>query len=78
MRQISVTFTDQDAGWLKGVADPQSARALAAIHHNISFTVIGRFPCQGIRMSRSAFRGRFHAARRMRRSGSDPLAPSGG
>ena len=36
MRQYSVTFTDQDAGWLKGVADPQIGRALAAIHHNIS------------------------------------------
>jgi hypothetical protein len=36
MRQHSVTFTDQDAGWLKGVADPQIGRALAAIHHNIS------------------------------------------
>jgi hypothetical protein len=26
MRQYSVTFTDQDAGWLKGVADPQIGR----------------------------------------------------
>ena len=28
MRQYSVTYADQDAGWLKGVADPQIGRTL--------------------------------------------------
>src|SRR6185312_14370311 len=36
MRQYSITFRDHDAGWLKGVVDPQIGRALAAIHHKIS------------------------------------------
>jgi AraC-like DNA-binding protein len=59
MRQYSVTFTDQDAGWLKGVADPQIGRALAAIHHNISSPWSADSLAREVSMSRSAFVERF-------------------
>ena len=59
MRQYSVTFTDQDAGWLKGVADPQIGRALAAIHHNISSPWSADSLAREVSMSRSAFVDRF-------------------
>ena len=59
MRQYSVTFTDQDAGWLKGVADPQIGRALAAIHHNIGLPWSADSLAREVSMSRSAFVDRF-------------------
>src|SRR5467141_52777 len=59
MRQYSVTFTDQDAGWLKGVADPQIGRALAAIHHNMSSPWSADSLARKVSMSRSAFVDRF-------------------
>ena len=59
MRQYSVTFTDQDAGWLKGVADPQIGRALAAIHHDIGSPWSADFLAREVSMSRSAFVDRF-------------------
>ncbi len=59
MRQYSVTFTDQDAGWLKGVTDPQIGRALAAIHHNFSFPWSADSLAREVSMSRSAFVDRF-------------------
>lgn len=59
MRQYSVTFTDQDAGWLKGVADPQIGRALAAIHHNIGSPWSADSLAREVSMSRSAFVDRF-------------------
>ena len=59
MRQYSVTFTDQDAGWLKGVADPQIGRALAAIHHAIASPWSADSLAREVSMSRSAFVDRF-------------------
>jgi AraC-like DNA-binding protein len=59
VRQYSVTFTDQDAGWLKGVADPQIGRALTAIHHNIDSPWSAESLAREVSMSRSAFVDRF-------------------
>jgi AraC-like DNA-binding protein len=59
MRQYSVTFRDHDAGWLKGVADPQIGRALAAIHHNIREAWSADSLAREVSMSRSAFVDRF-------------------
>jgi AraC-like DNA-binding protein len=59
MRQYSVTFTDQDAGWLKGVADPQIGRALAAMHHAIGSPWSADSLARTVSMSRSAFVDRF-------------------
>ena len=59
MRQYSVTYADQDAGWLRGVADPQIGRALAAIHHNFSLPWSADSLAKEVSMSRSAFVDRF-------------------
>ena len=59
VRQYSTTFTNQDVGWLKGVADPQIGRALAAIHHNISLPWSADSLAGKASMSRSAFVDRF-------------------
>ena len=64
MRQYSVTFTDQDAGWLRGVADPQIGRALAAIHHNIGSPWSARFSCKGSLHVAERIRGSLHDAHR--------------
>lgn len=59
VRQYSVPFTDQDSGWLKGAADPQIGRALAAIHHNIGSPWSADSLAREVSMSRSAFVDRF-------------------
>jgi AraC-like DNA-binding protein len=59
MRQYSVTFRDHDAGWLKGVVDPQIGRALAAIHHKINLPWSADSLAREVSMSRSAFIDRF-------------------
>ena len=59
MRQYSATFSDQEAGWLKGVVDPQVGRALAAIHHNITSPWSADSLAKEVSMSRSAFVDRF-------------------
>ncbi|MBR7618949.1 AraC family transcriptional regulator [Phenylobacterium sp. 20VBR1] len=61
MRQYSVTLTGQAGGWLKGVADPQIGRALAAIHHNIRSPWSTDSLAREASMSRSAFVDRFTA-----------------
>jgi AraC-like DNA-binding protein len=61
MRQYSVTFKDQDAGWLKGLADPRIGRALAAIHRDISSPWSADSLAREVSMSRSAFVDRFTA-----------------
>jgi AraC-like DNA-binding protein len=61
MRQYSVTFTDREAGWLKGVSDPQIGRALAAIHHNTGSPWSALSLAREVSMSRSAFVDRFTA-----------------
>ena len=59
LRQYSLTFTDHDAGWLKGVADPQIGRALAAIHQKVSSPWSADSLAREVSMSRSAFVERF-------------------
>jgi AraC-like DNA-binding protein len=59
MRQYSTTFSNQEAGWLKGVVDPQVGRALAAIHHNITSPWSADSLAKEVSMSRSAFVDRF-------------------
>jgi AraC-like DNA-binding protein len=59
MRQYSVTFTEHDTGWLKGVADPQIGRAVTAIHHNIGLSWSADSLAREVAMSRSAFVDRF-------------------
>jgi len=59
LRQYSVTFVNQDAGWLKGVADPQIGRALAAIHRNVGSHWSADSLAREASMSRSAFVERF-------------------
>ena len=59
IRQYSATFSDQEAGWLKGVVDPQVGRALAAIHHNITSPWSADSLAKEVSMSRSAFVDRF-------------------
>jgi AraC-like DNA-binding protein len=61
MRQYSVTFTEQGAGWLKGVTDPQIGRALAAIHQSPASPWTGDSLASEASMSRSAFVERFTA-----------------
>jgi transcriptional regulator GlxA family with amidase domain len=54
-----VTYTDQDGGWLKGIADPQIGRALASIHHNVGLPWSAESLAREVSMSRSAFVDRF-------------------
>jgi AraC-like DNA-binding protein len=61
VRQYSVTYTNQDAGWLKGFANPQIGRAVAAIHHNIGSPWSAESLAREVSMSRSAFVDRFTA-----------------
>jgi AraC-like DNA-binding protein len=59
MRQYSVTYTDQDGGCLKGIADPQIGRALASIHQNVGLPWSAVSLAREVSMSRSAFVERF-------------------
>ena len=59
MRHYSLTAADQDVGWLKGVADPQIGRALAAIHQDIASPWSAESLAREVSMSRSAFVDRF-------------------
>ena len=46
MRQYSVTFTDQEAGWLKGVGSADRPRpGRHSSRHQL--TLVGQFPCKG-------------------------------
>jgi AraC-like DNA-binding protein len=59
MRQYSVTFGDQNTGWLKALTDPQIGRALALIHDKISSPWSADALAKEVSMSRSAFVDRF-------------------
>ena len=71
MRQYSVTYADQDAGWLKGVADPQIGRALAAIHHSVGLPWSARLSCKGSLDVAQRVRGSLHDTHR---HAADPLS----
>jgi AraC-like DNA-binding protein len=59
VRDYSSTLGGQEAGWLKGLADPQVGRALALIHRNISLSWSAEALAKEVALSRSAFVDRF-------------------
>jgi AraC-like DNA-binding protein len=61
VRDYSSTLGGQEAGWLKGLADPQVGRALALIHRNISLSWSAEALAKEVALSRSAFVDRFTA-----------------
>ena len=59
VRNYSSTLGGQQAGWLKGLADPHVGRALALIHHNPSASWSAEALAREVALSRSAFVDRF-------------------
>jgi AraC-like DNA-binding protein len=59
VRQYSTTLAEEDAGWLKGLRDPQIGRALALIHRDIGAAWSAEALAQEVGMSRSAFMDHF-------------------
>jgi AraC-like DNA-binding protein len=59
VRDYSSTLGEQQAGWLRGVEDPQVGRALALIHHRIADPWSAEALAGEVAMSRSAFVDRF-------------------
>jgi AraC-like DNA-binding protein len=59
VRNYSLTLGAQQAGWLKGLADPQVGRALALIHHNPAAPWSAAALAREVALSRSAFVDRF-------------------
>jgi AraC-like DNA-binding protein len=59
VRHYSSTLADENAGWLKGLKDPQVGRALALIHQNIRTPWSAETLAREVAMSRSAFMDRF-------------------
>jgi hypothetical protein len=64
VRDYSSTLGGQEAGWLKGLADPQVGWALALIHRNIGLSWSGRGLGKGGRIVAECIRGLLHSARR--------------
>jgi AraC-like DNA-binding protein len=59
VRDYSSTLGGQEAGWLRGLADPQVGRALALIHRIISLSWSAEALAKEVALSRSAFVDRF-------------------
>jgi len=59
VRDYSSTLGDQEAGWLRGLADPYVGRALALIHRNSSASWSAEALAKEVALSRSAFVDRF-------------------
>jgi len=59
VRNYSATLGAQQAGWLKGLADPQVGRALALIHHHPGAPWSAEALAREVALSRSAFVDRF-------------------
>jgi AraC-like DNA-binding protein len=59
VREYSATLAEGEAGWLKGVRDPQVGRALALIHHDLSKPWSVETLASEVGASRSAFVDRF-------------------
>lgn len=59
VRNYASTLGDQEAGWLKGLADPHVGRALALIHHDTSAPWSAEALAREVALSRSAFVDRF-------------------
>jgi len=61
VRQYSSTLSNDAAGWLKGLKDPQVGRALALMHQNVSAPWSVEALAREVALSRSAFIDRFTA-----------------
>jgi AraC-like DNA-binding protein len=59
VRQYATTLPDQQAGWLKGLRDPQVGRALALIHQDLATAWSVDALAREVALSRSAFVERF-------------------
>lgn len=59
VRSYSSTLGEHEAGWLKGLADPQIGRALALIHHDARAPWSAEALAKEVALSRSAFVDRF-------------------
>jgi AraC-like DNA-binding protein len=59
VREYSSKLGEREAGWLKGLADPQIGRALALIHHDIGAPWSAEALAKEVALSRSAFVDRF-------------------
>ncbi len=59
VRNYAETLGEHEAGWLKGLADPQVGRALALIHRKIDEPWSAEGLAKEVAMSRSAFVDRF-------------------
>jgi len=59
IRQYVSGFTDDEAGWLKGLSDPYIGRALAVIHQNVGTPWTAEALAAKVGLSRSAFVDRF-------------------
>jgi AraC-like DNA-binding protein len=59
VRQYSVSVADGEAGWLKGLVDPQIGRALALIHEDLGAPLSVEELAREAALSRSAFTDRF-------------------
>lgn len=61
VRNYASTLGDHEAGWLKGVADPQIGRALALMHRDTRAPWSAEALAKEVALSRSAFMDRFTA-----------------
>jgi AraC-like DNA-binding protein len=59
VRQYAAVLSAADAGWLRGLSDPQIGRALALIHNDIAAPWSAETLAKEVAMSRSAFMDRF-------------------
>lgn len=59
VRRYAETLPDENAGWLRGLKDPQIARALALIHQDIGAPWSSESLAREVALSRSAFMDRF-------------------
>lgn len=59
VRQYASSLRDTDSGWLRGLADPNVGRALAAMHADLSAAWSAEMLAREVAMSRSAFVERF-------------------
>jgi AraC-like DNA-binding protein len=59
IRQYAATHADGEAGWLRGLRDPQVGRALALIHQKVDAPWSTTCLAREVALSRSAFTDRF-------------------
>jgi transcriptional regulator GlxA family with amidase domain len=59
IRAYAASLPDGDAGWLRGLRDPQIGRALALLHRDVAAPWTAESLAAAVAMSRSAFVDRF-------------------